>query len=642
MLILGVTMKDDILTAVKEDPIPTNVAPIAPLPSRLSFCFSPKQTNHLGTPTNSNILDSPNFNYPSPAKVSKPTDACLNQSQITSDIVLPNVPKKEVLLLSPENTIYSPTKLQNFMCEGTSSAGGALSTFAAVKRSPTVAPSIAGRMIAKGNAIEIDSIDSEIVNISSHVHDNIASVKIESPSKRCLRISISCDNYLGDGKNIIPMSNRGIDKKEEQYSDSNNSPYNSCKGSPLRWAAKADEITAGNSGSNTMTSSLIANAAMNTILNSNEEQREVMSSSVTSPRMQLQKLSSPQRSCSDNHLDLIVDILGVPSELLTQRDLNKRLILLEEGKGDKKNKRCNLRQNQKHKRNTILSSKHVSSQQTPKLSKCGKSKSCEEEASSLATPIPSRRKKRAEVEAKRRSVYLKECSGRSNAFTACEKCVDTAYQVHDIELNKEMFHIPTTSDTLASKDPENESDFCSTADELDKSDENSIESRPIETEANKSKKECHSVSKTQEESNDIKVWPLADEDSAENNDYFMTEDNEKLIQIKSPKIVHTRKFDAVKNLLEKARQKLLKLTGPQKNLRKLEKNGNKQIKKSEDNTSEEIMAHLRLNTSEKLSMSYQHKSNLSNNPGTQSSPVTPAEVRRKGPKIRNRSFSPVR
>ena len=94
---------------------------------------------------------------------------------------------------------------------------GALSTFAAVKRSPTVAPSIAGRMIAKGNAIEIDSIDSEIVNISSHVHDNIASVKIESPSKRCLRISISCDNYLGDGKNIIPMSNRGIDKKEEQY-----------------------------------------------------------------------------------------------------------------------------------------------------------------------------------------------------------------------------------------------------------------------------------------------------------------------------------------------------------------------------------------------------------------------------------------
>merc|ERR1719270_805302 len=104
-------------------------------------------------------------------------------------------------------------------------------------------------------------------------------------------------------------------------------------------------------------------------------------------------------------------------------------------------------------------------------------------------------------------------------------------------------------------------------------------------------------------------------------DYFKTEDNEKLIQIKSPKIVHTRKFDAVKNLLEKARQKLLKLTGPQKNFRKFEKNGNKQIKKSEDNTSEEIMAHLRLNTTEKLSMSYQHKSNLSNNSGTQSSPV---------------------
>ena len=35
----GVSMKDDILTAVKEDPI------IAPLPSRLSFCLSPKHVN---------------------------------------------------------------------------------------------------------------------------------------------------------------------------------------------------------------------------------------------------------------------------------------------------------------------------------------------------------------------------------------------------------------------------------------------------------------------------------------------------------------------------------------------------------------------------------------------------------------------
>ena len=637
-------MKDDILTAVKEDPIPTNVAPIAPLPSRLSFCFSPKQTSQQGTPTNSNILDSPNFIYQSPGKVSKSPDNCLNQSQITSDIVLPNVPKKEMLLLSPENKRYSPTKLQNFMCEGTCSGGGALSTLAAVKRSPTVAPSVAGRMIAKGNAIEIDSIDSEIVNISSHVNDSITSVKIESPSKRCLKISISCDNYLGDGKSVIPLLNRGINKKEDEYSDSNNSPYNSCKGSPLRWAAKADEVIAGSSGSNTMTSSLIANATISSVLNANEEQKEVMSTSVTSPRMQLQKMASPQRSCSDNHLDLIVDILGVPSELLTQRDLNRRLFLLEEGKDDKKNKRTNAKQNTKHRRNTILTNKHISTSQTPKLRKCGKSKSCEEDASSVTTPVPSRRKKRAEVEAKRRSVYLKECSGRSDALTACDKCVDTAHKVHDLELNKEMFHVPTSSDSMVLKDHENDSDVCSTADELGKSDENLIECQPNDAKqiSVNSTKECRPKLPLMEEANDIKVVPITEEDSGETIDYFKTEDNEKLIQIKSPKNVSSRKFDAVKNLLEKARQRLLKLTGPQKNFRKMEKNTNKESKKSKYNANEAISTTAHSNNKTILSMSYQHQNNLTNNPGTQSSPVTPAEIRKKGPKIRNRSFSPVR
>ena len=36
-----------------------------------------------------------------------------------------------------------------------------------------------------------------------------------------------------------------------------------------------------------------------------------------------------QRSCSANQLDVIVDILGVPSDLLNQRDSNKRLFLLK-------------------------------------------------------------------------------------------------------------------------------------------------------------------------------------------------------------------------------------------------------------------------------------------------------------------------
>jgi len=44
-------------------------------------------------------------------------------------------------------------------------------------------------------------------------------------------------------------------------------------------------------------------------------------------------IENQQRSCSANHLDAIVDILGVPSELLTQRDFNKRLFLLKDKKG---------------------------------------------------------------------------------------------------------------------------------------------------------------------------------------------------------------------------------------------------------------------------------------------------------------------
>ena len=136
---------------------------------------------------------------------------------------------------------------------------------------------------------------------------------------------------------------------------------------------------------------------------------------------------------------------------------------------------------------------------------------------------------------------------------------------------------------------------------------------------------------------------MAEEDSVETIDYFKTEDNEKLIQIKSPKHANSRKFDAVKNLLEKARQKLLKLTGPQKNFRKMDKHGGlKDRWKSGDNTKEEIGAPLSLNNTATLSMSYQHQNKLVDNPGTQSSPVTPAEVRRRVPKFRNRSFSPVR
>ena len=68
----------------------------------------------------------------------------------------------------------------------------------AVKRSPTVAPSVVPRLLAKSAAA------AEIVAASSEGCGEVAvcsgGTVVESPSKRKLRMSVSCDNYLGDGK----------------------------------------------------------------------------------------------------------------------------------------------------------------------------------------------------------------------------------------------------------------------------------------------------------------------------------------------------------------------------------------------------------------------------------------------------------
>ena len=68
----------------------------------------------------------------------------------------------------------------------------------AVKRSPTVAPSVVPRLLAKSAAA------AEIIAASSEGCGEVAvcsgGTVVESPSKRKLRMSVSCDNYLGDGK----------------------------------------------------------------------------------------------------------------------------------------------------------------------------------------------------------------------------------------------------------------------------------------------------------------------------------------------------------------------------------------------------------------------------------------------------------
>lgn len=150
-------MKDDILTAVTDfGPKVPNVAPIAPLPSRLSFCLSPQRQQHL--------------------------DAILSETE-TNQVIKP---------------VPSEVNVE-------------VNCMAAVKRSPTVAPSSVPRL--KNDVIEAIAATVEVTEVK------------ESPSKRKLRMSVSCDNYLGDGK--FSLSRRD--------SVGSGSPHSSKVNSQLTW-----------------------------------------------------------------------------------------------------------------------------------------------------------------------------------------------------------------------------------------------------------------------------------------------------------------------------------------------------------------------------------------------------------------------
>ena len=390
-------MKDDILTAVKDDPI------IAPLPSRLSFCLSPKQVQHVME----EIKD-----------IENPEDNLTEQ--------------------------VTPTKLS------------------VVKRSPTVAPS----------AARLTKNDEEVPGCSF-------------PRKQFLRSSVSCDNYLSDAKSTFVQQ---LDELSEV--DSQNS---SAKGSPMRWAAKAEELAVGGA----MTSSLIS-------ANFSPTKDPVMTGSY-SHQSPLRTRACP-RSCSANQLDVIVDILGVPSDLISQRDLNKRLFLLNGRKRMKKS--CKL--------------KLKPSPQKRNLQGCGKSKSCDVDDCSVEVVLRQRKTtKKFEVEAKRRSLYQKDCKGRE-AHKPCQECENVAEVVKDIELNAEIFHIPSPPVKRKVSIPS------ATPQPPTRAVEDMIQIEPIS------------------DDNVPTVYPSVPE--------------QKKIDGSEPK----RRFDAVKTLLEKARKKLFKLTDKSK------------------------------------------------------------------------------
>ena len=139
------------------------------------------------------------------------------------------------------------------------------------------------------------------------------------------------------------------------------------QGSPLRWAAKADEIG--------MTSSVTS--ACSPLKEEIEHRAEHLRS-----------------SCSANQLDAIVDILGVPSELLNQKDYsNKRLFLLKEKTKEKAVASGAVLRRPRPPRRSRRN-------RAPALENGSKSKSCEEEDS---------RQQDLLVEVKRRSIYAKDC-----------------------------------------------------------------------------------------------------------------------------------------------------------------------------------------------------------------------------------------
>ena len=115
-------MKDDILTAVADFNVPStapNVAPIAPLPSRLSFCLSPQRQQQFDT-----ALATTN-EVPSSTTIGAKTESDHETSAFPVD------PQEREVIVSPNKKLLNGG--------GESSGGGcSLSMTVAVKRSPTV------------------------------------------------------------------------------------------------------------------------------------------------------------------------------------------------------------------------------------------------------------------------------------------------------------------------------------------------------------------------------------------------------------------------------------------------------------------------------------------------------------------------
>ncbi len=356
------------ITAASNKKEEESIAPIAPLPSRLSFCLPPANMN---------------------AASARPPQGS-NEAAICD--VSNTIPHQEPASLSNAARKQSP-----------------------MRKSPV--KTVVGQVLARAGErpqLAKDSVTSPDKQPSPYHQSSEAAQAATaaplSPSKLRLRMSVSCDNYLSDAK-------FGLSRRDSVGSSS---PHSS-KGSPRRWAAKVDELGP---------STAAAEVGEAIVVEKEAVVGACALSASTMPGL------SPSRSCSANELDVIVDLLGVPSDLLTQKDLNRRLFLLNERKREEEEQKERSRSRRRNK--TVEGG-------TPALDKCGKSKSCEDPPPSVVMRRKSKSgggaRSKKDIELKRRSNYSKDCRGRSEAKT-CETCEDIASQVNDLDLNREIFDVP--------------------------------------------------------------------------------------------------------------------------------------------------------------------------------------------------------
>jgi hypothetical protein len=178
------------------------------------------------------------------------------------------------------------------------------------------------------------------------------------------------------------------------------------------------------------------------------------------------------------------------------------------------------------------------------------------------------------------------------------------FQVHDIELNREFFDIPTanlpsTASDKQEKTPEKE----------------------IHLIAKKKDIETHQMNYF-EEIPEIDITTFPKESKVEEVVACVLQED---VSVKTP--TSPKRFDSVKNLLEKARQKLLMT----KNFLTHRSQKTKESSK--------IKSKLIESDNQPIRTQDQQPDPASNE--TQSSPSTPAQLRKNSSK-RNRSFSPVR